>query len=246
MISGTTRGHFADYAAKRISFDEFSRKTRSFWAAAARYLMTRWKGPEAVEVDDLVQELLLEAWRSFPMHDPLRGDLTEFICYQATSRAKRWLHGQRGRRKCSRSDKAPSRFPLRFSSIRSTGNDEDLSTFISEVLGHVEADQEQHVERLEITEENVRMVREALQRPGYTLNDLKVMQSYVAADGNMTRALEILSAEYVPLVDEAHLGTLREMLELWLLRAVSHAIEVKRNELLIVEQVMEKEYDNRD
>lgn len=98
-------------------FDDFARATRGYWEMQARRLMRRWQTPADVEVEDVVQELLLGAWKAVPRFDPARGKtLVQYVRWNAISKAKKFMHRQR----CAlrRDDKARSRHPLAFSRLR--------------------------------------------------------------------------------------------------------------------------------
>ncbi len=94
----------------RISFTQFQKNTHSYWLAMSRSLMRRWKGPIAVDNEDLIQEMMLAAWVALPKHDASRAPLDRYIRYNAVYTAKRWLHAQRGALR--RSDHSPSRHPV--------------------------------------------------------------------------------------------------------------------------------------
>lgn len=98
--------------AGRETFAQFERRTRKDWRRVAEYLLTRYAVPRAVEVEDIVQELLLNAWREVPKFDPSRSsDPGAFVLFRAISRTKRWMHSQRRARTC----RAPSNHDVSFS-----------------------------------------------------------------------------------------------------------------------------------
>jgi DNA-directed RNA polymerase specialized sigma24 family protein len=79
------------------SADTFFRRTRGDWERLARYVLKRWPPPRAVEEGDLVQEMMLHAWSAMPKCNPSRIKNTDnFVIFSAVTRAKRWLHRQRG------------------------------------------------------------------------------------------------------------------------------------------------------
>ncbi len=94
-----------------LSFAEFARETQPDWERLAINLLGRWKAPSAVDVEDLVQELLLEAWVSVGKYDATRGPLKAFVVWRAMTAAKRWLNVQRGVRSHN-GDKSKSRFDV--------------------------------------------------------------------------------------------------------------------------------------
>lgn len=240
MISRETRACFEEYAVGLIPFAVFATRTKEFWAATARYLLKRWRASEAVEPSDLVQELLLEAWRAFPRFDPARGDLAAFICYEATSKAKRWLHGQRGRRRCSRSDKAPSRHEVRFSSIPSSRRNgskdpSDVGEWLEEILGAEQPAQELHIEFDEVRRENIEIVLAALLRPTYSEAEMRMLRAFVDCDGDLMRAAATLS--------DPGDAALRKM-ERAMLRTVARAIEVRRRERSQIAEMFDEGEDH--
>ncbi len=100
----------------RLSPDVFERRTRGLWTAQSKKLLQRWRGPVAVDVDDLRQELLLNAWIACGHWDPKRGvSITRFVLYNAIDKAKKWLHQQRNAYR--RDDKAGPRFERPVSSL---------------------------------------------------------------------------------------------------------------------------------
>lgn len=113
----------------RISFDLFERRTRPVWTALAENLLRRWRGPVAVSVDDMRQELMLGAWIFVAHWDPKRlgpdGQpvaIGRFVTFNACDKAKKWLHQQRNAYR--RDDKSPSRVERNFSSYRRSGDEE--------------------------------------------------------------------------------------------------------------------------
>lgn len=79
------------------SFAQFRAATRREWELMAASLMRRWECPPAVDLEDVVQELLLNAWRFLPKFEPDRGKtLHQYIVFNAMDKAKKWMHKQRG------------------------------------------------------------------------------------------------------------------------------------------------------
>ncbi len=103
----------------RLSFTTFERRTRGVWTALAEMLLRRWRGPVAVSVDDVRQELLLNAWIFCAHWQPDRGTaISRFVVYNATDKAKKWLHQQRNAYR--RDDKLGGRFEVPFSALNLT------------------------------------------------------------------------------------------------------------------------------
>jgi len=118
--------------AGEIDFDGFARETAARWQSLARMLIRRWRPPATVTEEDVVQELLLGAWRYRPKFDPARGvALERFLIWNACTEAKRFLHRQRQAHK--RSDKSESRNAVPLSQLLRP--DEDESRMLEGILG---------------------------------------------------------------------------------------------------------------
>jgi len=78
------------------TFAEFAEKTLSYWRRAADDLLGRWDHPAAIDCSDLIQEMLIAAWRSMERVDPTRGDPKRYIVFAAVKAVRRWFHRQRG------------------------------------------------------------------------------------------------------------------------------------------------------
>lgn len=100
----------------RMSMSTFKKRTHRVWLNIARSLLRRWRGPVAVDVDDVCQELLLNAW-IFSGHWDSKLDvtITRFVTYNAIDKAKKWLHQQRNAYR--RDDSAAARFDRPISSL---------------------------------------------------------------------------------------------------------------------------------
>jgi DNA-directed RNA polymerase specialized sigma24 family protein len=80
----------------KLAYRDFARITRGDWCAMARYLMRMWRLPQGVDVDDVVQELHIGVMHAMRTHDPARGPLAQYVVFTACTKAKGWLHRQRG------------------------------------------------------------------------------------------------------------------------------------------------------
>lgn len=110
MASDTLKEALTALKAGGISFDEFARRTHRDWNGLAHYLMGRWAVPGAVEHEDVVQELLVAAWQHVDKWDaehPSDTSLATYVVFNATDKAKKWLHKQRAAKR--QRDNAPSR-----------------------------------------------------------------------------------------------------------------------------------------
>jgi DNA-directed RNA polymerase specialized sigma24 family protein len=98
------------------SFDAFARETAQVWRGYARWLMRRWRAGSDVDEADVVQELLLGAWRGTQRFDRTRGVTIErFVVFSAIDKAKKWLHKRRNAYR--RDDSSPSRIEVSFSAL---------------------------------------------------------------------------------------------------------------------------------
>lgn len=103
----------------RVSFDAFFAQTVPEWRRLAKYLLARWPVPDAVDVEDVVQELAVAAWQFVGRYDPERGTpLQRYVVYNAVDKAKKWMHQQRAAYR--RDDRSPSRHALNATSLDET------------------------------------------------------------------------------------------------------------------------------
>lgn len=117
----------------RVSFTEFSRETAADWLRIARYVLGRWQVPDAVEVIDVEQELIIAAWRACLEWDPSRGVAIDVhVRWRAITAAKKWLHRQRGALRLD--DRSPSRHPVSFTALgMDRGGMDDRSSMAEQV-----------------------------------------------------------------------------------------------------------------
>lgn len=108
------REHIESCRTGETGFADFVKATMPYWRCVAGDLLSRWDAPAAVEEEDLVQELLLAAWRAIETADPAKGDVRRRVVWCAVKTARRWLHRQRGAygfARCKRGADSSSRFP---------------------------------------------------------------------------------------------------------------------------------------
>lgn len=97
--------------AGTMHFGELARRTPEVWRGLAAYLYAKWTTPAACTADDVEQELLLAAWAAIPQWDPARGNtLAEYVVWNACTKAKLWIHRQRGANLHGNRGKNPGRF----------------------------------------------------------------------------------------------------------------------------------------
>lgn len=99
--------------AGTLTPDLFFAQTRGEWERIATRLVGRWSVPAGVELQDVVQELMMAAWRMAPAYDESRGSsFDRYVIFNAIDKAKKWMHAQRAALR--RDDRSPSRHPVRF------------------------------------------------------------------------------------------------------------------------------------
>lgn len=84
----------------RLSFDAFARETRGDWERLGNKMLGRWKVPGSVDIDDVVQEMLVEAWEAVSEFDG-RGKMKPYVVWRAMTVAKRFLRIECGYSKCN-------------------------------------------------------------------------------------------------------------------------------------------------
>jgi hypothetical protein len=141
----------------RITFEQFVRETRTKWRARAQAFARAFRLPTWLTVDDIEQELLLEAWHSLPGYEDGRGavGVWSFVSFCAIKKTTKIVQGARGVEKHRR--KGPARFEAPISSLAKAG-DEDAP----EIEVAVEPDQERVLEE----RANLRRVFEMLDEHG--------------------------------------------------------------------------------
>ena len=95
-----------------ISFDEFYRKTRFYWAALSRKVLAgvKWPIPTDVTAEDVEQVMLMAAWQAIGKFDASRGvSFKRYIVWVAADQGKKWIHTKRNAKR--RHGDQPSRFP---------------------------------------------------------------------------------------------------------------------------------------
>ncbi len=132
-------------------FGEFVTSTASDFDRMSKDVFRRWRVPPGVDAEDVRQEMLLAFAEKelVSTWDPSKGpSLAQYAIWQSYTSAKRYLHSQRA---ASRRDgKAPSRFPLCFSSLGRADAENDGEERGLE--GRVEATQEDAVASKQLAE----------------------------------------------------------------------------------------------
>lgn len=116
-----------------IDFGQFVPATRREFRAMALYLLRRWRSPDWFTVEDVEQELYVEAWRHVWKFDPSRGvSFTKYITWNVMGAAKRELHRARGAGLHGSPDRRPSRFESNLSSFGDDGEGDALLVGLAE------------------------------------------------------------------------------------------------------------------
>lgn len=91
----------AQVHAGEITDAEFFRTTDREWRSLAGYLLRRWPAPPGVEVEDVAQELRMQAILALRRYDPARevkGGPGRFVQWNAVMQTRKGLDRQAGRR----------------------------------------------------------------------------------------------------------------------------------------------------
>lgn len=81
------------------TFDAFARRTRGQWYGLATMLLRHHPAPVSVEAEDVVQVMLLGAWKFLQRYDFARSpDVGRFVQWNAIKRGRRYLLEQRRQR----------------------------------------------------------------------------------------------------------------------------------------------------
>ena len=92
-----------------VSFDRFAVRTRRQWYGLAAMLLKRYPAPAAVEAEDVVQVLLLAAWKFLARYDFARSaDVGRYVQWNAIKKGRRYLLDQARRR----DEKGAARTPI--------------------------------------------------------------------------------------------------------------------------------------
>lgn len=98
------------------NFDQFGRSTTSDWERIAGSLMRKWQCPPGVGVEDVMQELMLAAWKFVDKWDPKYGvKIDRYVTWNAIDKAKKWINKQR--QAGTAGDKGKSRYPYCFAAL---------------------------------------------------------------------------------------------------------------------------------
>jgi len=106
------------YVARKISANELLRRAKPVFHAFALHSMRRWSTPVWLAVEDVEQEIMLEAWRVIENYSSDIGvvkdvTLRHYVAYNAYAAAKKKIHTARlGKRPHRDEGKARSRFEI--------------------------------------------------------------------------------------------------------------------------------------
>lgn len=104
-----------------MTWQDFVSRYRRQITGVARQIERRWRAPQAVEVADLEQEIMLAAWVAWQRWEPNRGGMSReaFALCSGRLDAQRWMHQQRNAPR--RSGKAAGRYPASASTFGDAG-----------------------------------------------------------------------------------------------------------------------------
>lgn len=118
----------------RSTANHFFQNTQALWNRLARYLLRRWRAPEWVAPEEIVQELMLGAWQFVWSYDETRGvPLSHYVKWNAIDYAKKKLHRMRGAKLSGDADRNPGRWEIPLSRLSSRSDDDstvDLDDFL--------------------------------------------------------------------------------------------------------------------
>lgn len=124
------------YKCREITFSEFVAGTEKYWCTMADDMLRKWDHPAAVERDDLVQEMLLSAWKGLDSWQDGKGVTgKQWVVFGAMKSARRWFHVQRGAKSFARcsGDKDPSpRYPVREADVETSQLESAVSAWSAE------------------------------------------------------------------------------------------------------------------
>lgn len=176
-VRNTFESRLHELRSGRVGFDEFARETSTTWSRLARYVLSRWPTPDAVESIDVEQELLIAAWRAVGDWDPNRGVAIDVhVRWSAITAAKKWIHRQRGALRID--DRSPSRHPLSFTMLGMDRGGVDDRSFM--------ATQDEEVARLRL----LTMATEKLSR-----YDAACVRALIKSCGNVAQAAEEVNSD---------------------------------------------------
>jgi hypothetical protein len=135
-----------------VDFRQFAAATEKDFDRMSADIAKRWKVPPGVDQEDVRQELLMAIVerKLLTSWDPSRGPtLARYVVWQSYVAGKRFVHRQRGAAR--RDGKAPSRFPLAFSSL-GKGRAGDWNEAEAGLEGVTEPEQEEAVAQRQLAD----------------------------------------------------------------------------------------------
>lgn len=128
---GEMDGALHEVRAGRVSFDAFVRSTIDRWRRIAAKLLREWRDtPGWLPHEDVVQDLLLAAWRCIPKWDESKGrTLEDYVIWNAKDKARKNIHRARfGKRRHRGEEHTRATCDRPASSFVRQGEDGDEST----------------------------------------------------------------------------------------------------------------------
>ncbi len=176
----------------RISFFTLDRIITPNLTRLARYQLSRWKVPQAVELEDVVQEMRFGVWDAVGRWDPKHGvSIERFVVYQVTDRSKKWIHKQRNALR--RDGKAQGRFPTPVSGLlgANVGPDEVADEEARLFADLTAPNAEEQLSRCEWREEARRTLRRVAKGSAY--RERIALEAIADSYGDYDEALEQLT-----------------------------------------------------
>lgn len=169
----------------QMSFDAFARASLENWRGRARGLLRAWKVPAWLTLDDVVQDLLIAAWRLVAGWNPLLGTtIEEFVVWNAVDIAKKRIHKARlGKRPHRGEEKMRSCFERPASSMGREGEEESAGEHIFDRLA---APSDQHETLV------LRRACGDAKASSTTMQELIAVQAIEVMDGDVIAAASLL------------------------------------------------------
>lgn len=115
-------------------YAELARTTEKDWSRLAHYLHGRWVVPPEIGVEDVRQELLIEARDAIAAWDATRGyPLDRYVIWTALDKVRKYLHRERNAEK--RSGSAASNFPMPVASFTEDAGEGEFAISLAHDAG---------------------------------------------------------------------------------------------------------------
>lgn len=122
-----------------ISFDEFFRRSKPYWLDKARKLMRRRQLPVAIDIEDVLQDLSVAAWKfalNYDSNNKAGASFKRYIVWNAIDKANKEINIQRN--SYERTNTGPSRFPTSISTMSESEDSDWIDSLMGEETDMVE------------------------------------------------------------------------------------------------------------